>query len=307
MSKFLSQSVFPIVLPTIPDNKLYLTEVLGKDYYVKKILSGLSWGIVYVSKCNLLIFSDIINKKLIYFDIKKNKIVNNVENVPHINGNLYNGNNELYNCDGDGFISKLNIKTKELSVVIDKYEENYFNSPNDLIKINNKLIFTDPPIGRVLPGFGILGPFPQSQNRVYVYDLDTKAIYSLIDDLNTPNGLALSNDNKTLYVSDSNLIGPPSPSYLYSYDFDEINCTVSNKKIFSDNISGIADGVKVDKTGNIWLCCGTGIQCYSPDKRYLGILTFPENITNFVITKYGFYATGRSNVYYIKPSNYLIY
>lgn len=297
------QTVIPIVLPSILtlDDGNYLNNILGKYYYVEKILPGFRFaeGITFNKKNNQLIFSDIQNKRLIIYCTKFGRVVDVISNTPHTNANLIDGK-YLYSCAGDGFVyrSKLDC-LKKTEVLVSKFDNLDLNSPNDLIIVNNHLIFTDPPIGRLIPGFGIFGPIPQPRNRVYALNLSTLAITSLIDDLVVPNGLALSNDKKKLYVTDSVIGGVGK---VYSYDFDPVNITVSNQQIFIDGFE-IPDGIKIDKLGNIWFCGNDLLYCYSPLGRYYGALRFPERITNLVITPNGFYVTGRNNLYYIDVDN----
>lgn len=297
------QTVIPIVLPSILtlDDGQYLNNILGKYYYVEKIVPGFRFaeGVTFNEKKNQLIFSDIQSKALIFYCIKSQKIVNVIINTPHTNGNLVYGD-YIYSCAGDGFVYKSKLSDPyETKTLVSQYNGLDLNSPNDLIIVNDNLIFTDPPIGRLIPGFGILGPVPQPANRVYALNLITGTIKSLIDNLAFPNGITISNDKTKLYVTDSNIGGPGK---VYSFDFDPVNISVSNQQILVNNLD-IPDGMKVDKKGNIWFCCDQLLHCYSPSGRNYGAIRFPERITNLTIANNGFYVTGRNNLYYVNVDN----
>jgi len=92
----------------------------------------------------------------------------------------------------------------------DKYDGKRLNSPNDIVvKSDGSIYFTDPPYG--LPGYT---PHPNqtepgrmelSFSGVYMLTPDGGTLTLLTKDLNRPNGLAFSPDEKVLYVSDTEL------------------------------------------------------------------------------------------------------
>ena len=93
----------------------------------------------------------------------------------------------------DGRIVAYDVATKKARVVVDKYNGNRFNAPNDLVvdKMDG-VYFTDP---------SFRAPMPMPQNKLGVYYVDAAGkIARLIDNLPNPNGILLSVDGKTLYV-----------------------------------------------------------------------------------------------------------
>ena len=127
-----------------------------------------------------------------------------------------------------------------------------FNSPNDLvIHKNGAVYFTDPPYG--LANLNDSPLKEQPHNGVYRVDSNGD-VTLLIDDLAFPNGIALSPDEKTLYVA----VSDPSEPRIMAYDLQP-NGTVINGRTFFDakpviaqDRWGTCDGLKVDAQGNVW-------------------------------------------------------
>ena len=115
-------------------------------------------------------------------------------------------------------------------------------------------------------GYENLPPI-QLPAAVYRWDPQEKVVLPVIsrNEIN-PNGVRVSPDMKTLYVTDSTGLfagaGPYSPAsgpgdafwlgpYVYAYDLDERMLPV-NRRVFAQVRQGIADGIHVDDAGNVW-------------------------------------------------------
>src|SRR5262249_36099356 len=135
--------------------------------------------------------------------------------------------------------------------VVEKFEGKKFNSPNDLVyRANGSLYFTDPPYG--LP----------KQDEDPSKELKFNGVFRLaggkpsviVKDMTRPNGLAISPDDKTLYVANSD----EKKKVWMAYDLAS-DGTVKNARIFADVTSetapGLPDGMKLDERGNVY---GTG-------------------------------------------------
>ncbi len=102
---------------------------------------------------------------------------------------------------------------------------------------------------------------------VYRWDPQQKVVLPIIsrNEIN-PNGVRVSPDMKTLYVTDSDATfaaaGPNSPAsgpsdtfwlgpYVWAYDLNEAMMPV-NRRLFAQVRQGIADGMHVDDAGNVW-------------------------------------------------------
>ncbi|MCE3224623.1 MAG: Gluconolactonase, partial [Nitrospira sp.] len=130
---------------------------------------------------------------------------------PGSNGLTLDAQGRLVLCrHGDRQIGRLE-SNGTIVPLVEHYGGHKLNSPNDLVFTSNgDLYFTDPPFG--LPkAFDDPGKAPVQ--GVYRLSQDG-ALTLLIDDINAPNGIAFSPDEKTLYVSD---VDPKRAAWL-AYD-----------------------------------------------------------------------------------------
>jgi gluconolactonase len=152
-------------------------------------------------------FSDVPASKIYKVDAK-GKLTTFAENTGHANGLFVGGKNAkdglvLYACrmDGDIVAYKLDgAVPPEKKVVIATYNGKPFNAPNDLVfDKQGGMYFTDPALRAPGKTSNIPGPLPQDKLGIYYLTPDGK-ISRISDDLNNPNGVKLSPDEKTLYV-----------------------------------------------------------------------------------------------------------
>jgi gluconolactonase len=163
----------------------------------------------------------------------------------------------------------MTLDGKYKDTIVNKYNGNNFNMPNDL-DVDNQggIYFTDPTWN---------ASKPQPINGVYYYS-SNKNISLLISNMKKPNGIILSPDQKTLYVDDSEGID------IWAYDVTAPGI-ISNKRSFaklpatSGTNSG-ADGVAIDANGNLYVAFSAGIRIFTPDGRIISTISVPENPTN---------------------------
>src|SRR5262249_16540114 len=137
-------------------------------------------------------FSDIPNQKIHKVDTKGQLSLFR-EKSNRANGLMVNARGEVVACEMAGRVVALSPDAKERRVLAETYNGKPFNAPNDLvIDQGGGVYFTD-------PDFGAPSPTPQDRTAVY-YISPAGQVTRLIDDLNKPNGVILSPDEKTLYV-----------------------------------------------------------------------------------------------------------
>jgi gluconolactonase len=166
---------------------------------------------------------------------------------------------------GNRGLSLINIKTGNRTMLATHFEGRRLQSPNDLVQAaDGSIYFTDPTNG--LTG---------GLNSIYK-ELDFTAIFRLAPDdkvtvfdktLVNPNGIGLSPDGRTLYVTHDN---------KYWSAFDVVNGVGANKRFFVDEKAlGIAggDGLKIDTDGNMWSSSSQGVSVFTPGGRLLGTIT----------------------------------
>jgi gluconolactonase len=162
------------------------------------------------------------------------------------------------------------------TVLADKLEGKRLNSPNDLVyRSDGTLFFTDPPFG--LPKF-----FNDPRKELSfsgVYSLHNGKLQLLTKELNGPNGIAFSPDEKYLYVG--NWDEKKKVVMRYKANADG---TLSNGQIFFDmtNAKGedAIDGIKVDQRGNLYVSGPGGLWVISAEGKHLGTIITPKHIHN---------------------------
>ena len=208
------------------------------------------------------------------------------------NGLMYAGQGKLLSCQMEGQLVSIDLKSKEIQVLADKYQDKRFNACNDLvIDKQGGIYFTD-------PRFSAPNPWPQGTEAFYYRAPDGK-VTRLGDDMAAPNGIILSPDERTLYVI------PSMQRQMFAYPVQEPG-KLGERKLFcelkqpanSDNSGG--DGLTVDASGNVYITSALGVQVYSPAGKLLGIIACPEqpaNVTFGGTDSKTLYMTARKGLY----------
>lgn len=163
-------------------------------------------------------------------------------------------------------IEKDGIRT----VLADRFEGQRLNSPNDLVyKSNGAIYFTDPSGGGRFTGWDLKKELPFQG----VFLIKDGKLRVLVRDFPRPNGIALSPDEKYLYVNDSNT------KIITRYDVQRDD-TIANGRVFADlsadKAAGNPDGMKVDEKGNVYSMGPGGIWILSPAGTHLATIVPPE-------------------------------
>ncbi len=165
-------------------------------------------------------------------------------------------------------LSRFNPATGERSSVIEQYNGNVFNSPNDIaITKDGTIYFTDPAFQR--------DAAPGGQEKTGVYRVATDGTVTLVDDtITNPNGIALSPAEDVLYVN-----GGGEQGLLRAYPI--VNGVPQAGK---DLVTGltIPDGMAIDCKGNIYLTehIARQLRVYTPAGEQIAQATTDANLTN---------------------------
>jgi gluconolactonase len=181
----------------------------------------------------------------------------------------------LIDANGDRAVERVE-KDGSRTVLADRYEGKQIGCPNDIVvKSDGGIYFTDSG-GGCIPG-GENGPNWQLKEHG-VYLIKDGMLTMLDHDPNDapPNGIVLSPDGKTLYVTNA-----PKRRDIFAYDVQPDD-TVKNRRIFADLSGekglGGPDGTKVDKKGNFYTAATGGLWIFTPDGKRLGKVPAPEGI-----------------------------
>ncbi|HEX2450486.1 MAG TPA: SMP-30/gluconolactonase/LRE family protein [Gemmatimonadales bacterium] len=187
-------------------------------------------------------------------------------------------------------------RTGRLDVLADRYQGKRLNSPNDLVyRSDGTLFFTDPPFG--LPKFG---DDPRKELPFSgVYCVRDGALRLVTRDLEGPNGIGFSPDERFLYVGNWDL----KRIVVMRYEVDA-DCAATNGRVFADFTreggDDAIDGVKTDQEGNVYISGPKGLRIVSAAGKELGTVVLPEHPHNFAwgdADGRTLYLTARSGIY----------
>ncbi len=181
---------------------------------------------------------------------------------------------------GGRTIDRVDLKTGRRTVLADRHAGKRFSSPNDLhVARDGAIWFTDPPYGFK---DGDASPLKeQAVNGVYRRRPDGRV--DLIDGtLTRPNGIALSPDERRLYVSVSDEAAPA----IMVYDVDA-HGQVGNRRMLLDaramlaaGGAGLPDGMKVARDGTLVCSVPGGMMLMTPEAEPLGLIEQGAPIAN---------------------------
>ena len=181
---------------------------------------------------------------------------------------------------GSRVVARLDPATQRKTTLADAFEGKRFNSPNDVIRRSDGTVFfTDPPYG--LKGLDDSPVKELAFNGVYRLDPDGR-VHLLDDGLTFPNGLALSPDERTLYVANSD---PARPVWM-AYTLDASGA-VQGSRVFADasdlvgdDAPGLPDGMTVAADGTVLATGPGGVLVFAPDGTRLGRIETGSAVAN---------------------------
>jgi gluconolactonase len=280
-----AQQVYPII-GKIDVFDASFKKLFQKTTEIQVVATGMVWseGPVWVKNGSYLLFSDAPQNTIFKWDAKSGLQtflepsgytgLGPYSDEPGSNGLIINNKGNLVACEhGDRRISEMPINGGGKITLADTWQGKRFSSPNDICQHSNgTYYFTDPP-------YGLPGRETDSVNKEIVqngvYSIDNEGIVTqIISNLNRPNGIALSPDENTLYVAQSDGDNPQIMAYqvlegsamgkgTVFFDFSKYEKQLGKTG---------ADGIKVDAQGNMYAAAAQGIVVISAKGVLLGRL-----------------------------------
>ncbi len=259
--------------------------IIAPDATIEILAKGFYWteGPLWIDELQAVIFSDIPANKIykwserdslsIYLESAGHTGEENRDSDKGPNGLILDLENKLVLCQhGDRRIARMDADLKnpqaQFITIADTHEGKKFNSPNDLAMDRAyNIYFTDPPYGQPGNKTGEI-----KINGVFKVSPDNE-VSLLVDSLSWPNGIALSLDQQTLYINQSD----PENPVLYSYEIAEDGSLENGKILFdflalAENARGLPDGLKIHKSGNIFATGPGGVHIISPEGKHLAAI-----------------------------------
>ncbi len=257
--------------------------LLRPDSKLEQIFWGSKWaeGPVYFVEDDSLLFSDIPGNRILRWTPKDGYSVFR-QPANFTNGHTRDLQGRLVSCEHGGRrVTRTEADGSVVVLVDNNYRGKRFNSPNDLVvKSDGTIWFTDPPYGIMQPAEGYHGLSEVGGNYVYRFDPETKDVSIVADDLEKPNGLAFSPDERIMYIADS----AGSHDQFAKHEvraYDVIDGTrLVNSRVFATISPGVPDGFRLDVNGYLYISSHDSIQVYSAGGDLLGKIMVPEIIAN---------------------------
>jgi len=233
---------------------------------VEQIAAGFAFteGPVW-HKSGYLLFSDIPPNKIYKWSAKQGAEIWR-DDSGNSNGLTFDPKGNFIACEHGNRRVSISKADGSILAIADKWEGKRFNSPNDCVVRSDRMIFfTDPDYGlkdksqRDIPFNGVYRVMP-GEGPVL-----------LVKDFNKPNGIALSPDEKLLYIADT------ANSHVRVFNVAK-DGTLSNDKVFTEVPH--PDGIKVDMVGNLYATAKTGVEVFNPSGKLITTITVPENPAN---------------------------
>jgi len=249
---------------------------------VERLHTGCRWaeGPVWFGDGRYLLWSDIPNDRILKWDESTGAVSVFRQPSGFANGNTRDRQGRLLTCQhGERRVLRTEYDGS-LTVLADAYQGKRLNSPNDLVvKRDGTVWFSDPP-------FGILGHYeghaaePELPTHLYRFDPRTGELRVACGDVERPNGLAFSPDERLLYVVQST-----QQRRILAFDVDEAGRLSGQRVLIDPGPRGTPDGFRVDVDGNLWCGWGMGegldgVRVFSPQGEAIGHIHLPERCAN---------------------------
>jgi gluconolactonase len=264
---------------------------------VERVAEGLGYveGPVW-SKRGFLLFSDMLDSRILKMSQAKH-VETYRDDSNGTNGNTLDAQGRLYSCERDGRRVVRRERNGHVTVIASLFEGKRLNDPNDVVvRRDGQVYFSDS------RPKGSLKPFELASAGLY--HVTPKGKISLIANMPAPNGVTLTPDGHTLYVSDT------AQRTITAYDLDADGNT-SRERIFVSGIDGGPDGLRVALNGNVYVAA-RGIAIYSPAGKLLQTIEFPETPANCAFGDRDLqtlYVTARTSIYRVRipDKGFLLY
>lgn len=200
---------------------------------------------------------------------------------PYRNGNLIV-------CDMMGHrVVEMTTKGNVVRVLADKFDGKPIDGPNDVITdAKGGFYFTDPQF--------TMEPEKSQPGRAVYYVSPEGKVTRVIEpnEFAMPNGILLSPDGKTLYVNNCYddeswyPVNSTRENFVWAFDVND-DGTVGNGRKFAElmltaNVldrkgkSSSADGMAIDKNGNIYVATYYGVQIFDNKGEFVGMINLPS-------------------------------
>lgn len=212
------------------------------------------------------------------------------------NGLLFDRRGQLLICEpAQRRVTRLE-RDGSITVLADKFDGKRFNQPNDLaLDSKDRLYFTDPCYGD-RSQIEMLDADGRQVEGVYRRNPDGTLARIIAHEVERPNGLAITADDRFLFVADNNNNTVGGARKLWRFELQEdgnVDCG-SQRLIYDWNTTRGPDGIKLDAKGRLFVAAGinkpnlpfetadqptAGVYVFSPAGKLLETIPIPRDET----------------------------
>ncbi|MDB5386501.1 MAG: Gluconolactonase, partial [Planctomycetaceae bacterium] len=209
------------------------------------------------------------------------------------NGLLFDPQGRLLACEGNEFgphgrrrITRTDMTTGAVEILTERFDGVQYNAPNDIAACSNgQIFFTD-------PCYGDRSTMQMTHESVYRIDPDghlTRVITQ--PEIQRPNGIALSPDERTMYLVDScPVLG--GHRKIWAFDLSAAGTVSKQRQVYDFGGGRGGDGMAVDQQGNLYIAAGIlrsrgphetsevppAIYIVTPGGNLIGKIPVPEDV-----------------------------
>ena len=260
---------------------------------IHRLHTGSLWaeGPAWNAAGHYLVWSDIPNDRQMRWLEEDGHVSVLRSNAGNTNGNTFDWEGRQLSCEHNTGRVVRYEHNGTMTVLAEKWQGKQLNAPNDIVvHPDGGIWFTD-------PGYGILGFYEghveplRMKEAVYRIDGKTGQMALVTDELFKPNGLCFSPDYKMLYICDTGHTHyPQAANIIKVWDVADGRTLRKGRQAVSMDLagkgSGLADGVRADKDGNLWVGAGwvgpgyDGVHVFTAAGERIGMILLPEICAN---------------------------
>jgi gluconolactonase len=283
--------------PTVGRITVYddaLRSIVAPDARIERIAEGFTWseGPLWMGDGQYLLFNDVPGNTMYRWSARDGLSVflkpsgyggTDVEGLREAGANGLDVEPEgtvLLADSGSRLVARLDPSSKRKTTLAAAYQGKRLNSPNDIVRHSGgSVYFTDPPYG--LKGIDESPLKEQPANGVYRLDRDG-SVHLIEGGLRFPNGVALSPDERTLYVANTD---EKHPVWM-AYRLDDRG-NVLDRRVLADasdlvaaGASGAPDGLCISSDGHLFASAPGGLLVMDANGKRLGLIETGSRVSN---------------------------
>ena len=261
---------------------------------IQRLYTGTLWseGPAWNGVGRYLVFSDIPNDRQLRWIEDDAHVSTMRQPSGYSNGNTFDYEARQLSCEHGNRRVVRYEHNGSVTVIADKWNGKILNGPNDIVvHPDGGIWFTDPGYGTLVDYEGHKGELLLKE-AVYRLDAKTGQMTMVTDELFKPNGICFSPDYKKVYICDTGFTHyPQAPKNIRVYDVVDGKTLRNGRQYVSMELAGfkdagLADGIRADTDGNIWVGAGwvgagyDGVHIFTTEGERIGQILLPEICAN---------------------------